>query len=87
MFTEINVKLSVRWAIFLILTFFVSQLLRATMLQQNVPAPPEPVYFDIAPTQTPNWSGPLEQPSYVTSEIHSAFAQPAISQPAGLRMQ
>ena len=63
------------------------QLLRTTMLQQNVPAPPQPVYFDIAPTETPNWSGPLEQPSYVTSEIHSAFAQPAISQPAGLRMQ
>ncbi len=55
------------------------------MLQQTVAAAPEPVFFDISPTQTPNWSGPLEQPSYVTSEMHAAFAQPAIQQPAGLR--
>ncbi len=63
------------------------QLLSLTMLQQAAPAPIVPVYFDIAPTQTPNWSGPLEQQSYITSEIHSAYAQPAIKQPAGLSEQ
>jgi hypothetical protein len=54
------------------------------MLKAVVPAPPTPVYFDIAPTQTPNWNGPLEQPTYVFSEIHAAYAQPGIQQPAGL---
>ncbi len=61
------------------------QLLHATMLKQNAAAAPEPTFFDISPTQTPNWSGPLEQPSYITSEMHAAFAQPAIQQPSGLR--
>eukprot|EP00292_Cryptomonas_paramecium_P030348 CAMPEP_0113699576 /NCGR_PEP_ID=MMETSP0038_2-20120614/23412_1 /TAXON_ID=2898 /ORGANISM="Cryptomonas paramecium" /LENGTH=53 /DNA_ID=CAMNT_0000623005 /DNA_START=75 /DNA_END=236 /DNA_ORIENTATION=+ /assembly_acc=CAM_ASM_000170 len=46
----------------------------------------DPNYNDIEPIVTPNWSGPTEMTSYTNSEIQAALAQPAIQQPAGLKV-